>query len=141
MRFWDTSALVPMLINEPTAAACQRLLVEDQRILAWWGTYVECVSAIARRQRDGTLAADQARHATLLLEMLSAEWSLVEPSDEIVVIAARLVRRYPLSAADALQLAAAWRGSGEDPQPLAFVCLDQRLRDAADHEGFTLLPR
>jgi hypothetical protein len=45
-----------------------------------------------------------------------------------------------LRAADALQLAAALVWCQGDPLQHGFVCLDQRLREAARREGFTALP-
>ena len=34
-----------------------------------------------------------------------------------------------------------WCGVREDPIHHAFICLDQRLREAARREGFHILPR
>jgi predicted nucleic acid-binding protein len=58
-----------------------------------------------------------------------------EPSQEVRDQARRVLRVHPLRAADALQLAAAlvWKGRH-------FVCFDQRLREAAQREGFRLFP-
>ena len=54
--------------------------------------------------------------------------------------ALRLLNTHPLRAADAMQLAAALVASDERPESLPFVCLDDRLRDAARKEGFKVLP-
>ena len=72
--------------------------------------------------------------------MICLEWSAVEPTRGTAMTACRLVNRYPLSAADGLQLAAAMSVASDHPEALDFVCLDQRLRDAAEREGFLLLP-
>jgi uncharacterized protein len=47
---------------------------------------------------------------------------------------------HPLRAADAFQLAAAQAWRQQDPSGASFVCLDERLRDAAAREGFSSLP-
>ncbi len=54
--------------------------------------------------------------------------------------AVRLVAVHPLRAADTLQLAAALIWSEEQPHGAAFVCLDSRLRDPAQREGFEIKP-
>ncbi|OGV64486.1 MAG: hypothetical protein A3K19_21395 [Lentisphaerae bacterium RIFOXYB12_FULL_65_16] len=48
MRFWDSSAIVPLLVHEPTSRRLLALLQEDPRMIAWGGASLECVSAIAR---------------------------------------------------------------------------------------------
>lgn len=53
--------------------------------------------------------------------------------------AVRLVRRHPLHAADALQLAAALMATGENPEQLDLVSSDDRLSAAARREGFRVL--
>jgi predicted nucleic acid-binding protein len=53
----------------------------------------------------------------------------------------RLLRIHSLRAADAIQLAAALEWSGSLPDSSAtLVTLDRRLAEAADLEGFTILP-
>ena len=72
------------------------------------------------------------------LDALSASWLQVEPSDEIRETARRLLRVHPLRAADALQLAAAYAAAERRPPTMTFVTLDDRLRTAADREGFVV---
>ena len=45
MRFWDSSALLPLLVDEPARERLIALLEEDAEVLAWWGTPVEIASA------------------------------------------------------------------------------------------------
>jgi uncharacterized protein len=52
MRFWDASAIVPLLFAEPEREALLGRLERDSEMLVWWGTPVECASAIARRARS-----------------------------------------------------------------------------------------
>lgn len=54
-------------------------------------------------------------------------------------LAHRLLRVHPLRAADALQLAAATIAAERRPPTLTFVTLDDRLRAAADREGFRIV--
>ncbi|MDY7036218.1 MAG: hypothetical protein SV375_08680 [Thermodesulfobacteriota bacterium] len=54
-------------------------------------------------------------------------------------MAGRLLCLHPLRAADPFRLAAALIWAEKYPIEHHFVCLDNRLRDAARDEGFTLL--
>jgi predicted nucleic acid-binding protein len=56
------------------------------------------------------------------------------------VRARRLLETHPLSAADALQLAAALVMTEERPTGTEFVTFDIRLAEAANKEGFPVLP-
>jgi predicted nucleic acid-binding protein len=53
VRFWDASAIVPLLVAESSTRRLQTLAAEDSAILVWWGCEVECVSALARLEREG----------------------------------------------------------------------------------------
>ena len=82
---------------------------------------------------------DAAGAISALDEFLSAA-AEVPPSDAVRDKACRLLRVHSLGAADAQQLAAALVLRGEDPVLLEFVCLDNKLRDAAMREGLKLQP-
>jgi hypothetical protein len=138
MRFWDTSALVPLLAEEPATPSAQRLYGEQPAIV-WWATVVECASAIARLEREGALTAAQTADAFGRLDALRASWIEIEAGDEVREVAHRMLRVHALRAADALQLAAAWLGSERRPASLPLVTLDERLRAAASREGFPLV--
>ena len=135
MRFWDSSALVPLLLEQPRTAECRRLLGEDPELVVWWGSPVECASAIARLHRDGLLDAPGERESRALLAALRDAWFEIQPGDAVREQALRLLRIHALRAADALQLAAAVEWAGSPPDG-TFVSFDDRLRDAAQREGF-----
>ena len=63
MKFWDATAVVPLLVTEQASAALLDLLEQDQVMVVWWGTPVECVSAIARREREAALTVADASAA------------------------------------------------------------------------------
>jgi hypothetical protein len=138
MKFWDASAVVPLLVAERPSADLLELLARDQAILAWWGTPVECASAIARREREGALSGAASSAALGRLRALAGSWHEVLPSEAVRELAQRLLRVHPLRAADSLQLAAALVAADGDPATLDFVCLDERLNDAARREGLRL---
>jgi uncharacterized protein len=138
MRFWDSSAVVPLLAAEPASRPVQALYLQDPEPVVWWATPVECASAIARLEREEALTVADVAVAFARLDALAASWLQVEPSDEIRETARRLLRVHPLRAADALQLAAAVMAAERRPPSMTFVTLDERLRAAAGREGFAL---
>lgn len=138
MKFWDSSALVPLLAAEPSTPAVQAHYVRDPEVVVWWGSPVECASAIARLERDGSLPPAGASESFFRLDALAPSWMEIEPSDEVREAARRFLRVHPLRAADALQLAAAFVAAERRPSTLAFVTLDERLRAAAAKEGFLI---
>ena len=138
MKFWDASAVVPAVVAEPATRPVQALAAKDPAMLVWWGTEVECASAIARLERDGALEEPAATQAFDRLRQLAAGWHEVDPSDQIREAAVRFLRVHPLRAADALQLAAAFIAAERQPSSLDLVTLDDRLAVAARKEGFAV---
>jgi predicted nucleic acid-binding protein len=139
VRFWDASAIVPLLVAEPASDGVLKLLEADPELLVWWGTPVECVSALARREREGALAPAAVTQAVERLRAVAAAWQEILPGDLVRAAGQRLLRVHPLRAADALQLAAAVVAAEHDAASLPFVCLDERLGEAAAREGFPVL--
>lgn len=138
MRFWDASAVVPLVLDEPQSPAVKAGYQRDPEMIVWWATDIECVSAIARRERDGFLGAAAVAAAIERLDFLGAAWQEVQPSPPLRRSAVRMLRVHPLRAADALQLAAAITASEGNPWALSFVTLDDRLAQAAAREGFPI---
>ena len=136
MKFWDSSAVIPLLVPEVMSGSVQRLYEDDPVMAAWWATEIECTSAIARRQRLGQLPEDIAAEGFLRLNALRAGWHEVEPGEELRESAKRLLRVHDLRTADALQLAAAVYVAEGRPSTLEFVSLGDRLLAAARREGF-----
>ncbi len=140
MRFWDSSAVLPLLVPEPETRQLTGLLEADASVMVWWGTRLECASALARLEREGRLPARESVLAWTRLTTLGDGWVEVSPTFAVRDDAERLLRAHLLRAADALQLAAASTGSNHRRGSLEFVTLDQRLADAARREGFVVKP-
>ena len=140
MRFWDSSAIIPLCLKERASEAVKGLMKDDEDIVVWWTTYIECLSALSRRQREGVLTSGDATKVRAVLSALAAAWSEVQPTELVRLRAERLLSIHPLRAADALQLAAALVWAQETPRGLGFVCLDQNLRESSLKEGFSLQP-
>jgi predicted nucleic acid-binding protein len=139
LRFWDTSALVPLVVEEPTTAAIQQIRAEDPDVLVWMLAGVELLSAVARLGRSAQGLEDLA--AAIRLEALaqSRRWHRVTDVDGVRRRAERLVGVHPIAAADAMQLAAALVASGDRPETLPFVTLDRPLARSAQLEGFEVV--
>ena len=141
MKFWDSSALMPLLVEEEVTGAIRKLLLNEPGIIAWWGTPVECASAISRLEREGKLSPAAATETLERLDAHARHWHRIEPVDTVLEIARRLLRVHSLRAGDSLQLAAAVLASEGRPSTLEFVCLDDRLGTAAQREGFPVRDR
>jgi predicted nucleic acid-binding protein len=137
--FRDASAIVPLLVAERTTRHLQALAARDSDMLVWWGSEVECISALARLERAEALDGQGIELASNRLKQLASGWHEVEPSEMVRKSALRFLRVHPLRAADALQLAAAFIASEHRPASLQVVTLGDRLADAARKEGFTLV--
>ena len=141
MKFWDTSALIPLLLREERTDAMGALLQADPELVIWWGSTVECASALARSTREGRLSQQQTNISLGLFGALREMGFEILPGEEVRTRAARLLFLHALRAADALQLAAALTWCRERPESSGFVCLDIRLREAAEREGFEIFPK
>jgi predicted nucleic acid-binding protein len=139
VRFWDASAIVPLLVTEASSRRMLALAAREGTMLVWWGSETECVSALARREREGGVDARTMAIALRRLQQIANAWHEVDPSDAIRETAKRLLRVHPLRAADALQLAAAFAASEQQPASLEIVTLDDRVAEAARKEGFEVI--
>lgn len=140
MKFWDASAIVPLLISESSTRQLQTLVANEPAMTVWWGSQIECISALSRIEREGLFGPHTVALAQTRLSKLAAAWDEIDPSDEIKEVAMRFLRVHPLRAADALQLAAAFVASERRPGSLEVVTLDARLAAAAGREGFSVFP-
>lgn len=138
MRFWDSSALVPLVLAEPASGACAALLREGPQVVVWAFTRTEMISALQRKARMGELSRRGLAAARARLDLLEASWAEVEPTRRVRARAERLLALHPLRAADALQLGAALVVSDDQPRGHAFITRDARLGLAAEGEGFTV---
>jgi uncharacterized protein len=139
MKFWDSSALVPLLVDEDGTKSMRPRVKTGSDVWVWALTAVEVTSALWRRRRSGALDDTQLVQALSGLKDLEAAWSVVADVDRVEARARRLLGVHGIRAADALQLAAALVACNEQPGRLPFVTLDDRLAQAALAEGFEVL--
>jgi hypothetical protein len=139
VRFWDSSALVPLIVAEAQTPRVERWLRDDPAVIVWMLTRVELRSALARRRRAEPKAAGRVAAARRDLMSAWEHWTEVTAIEIVRRHAERLVETHPLRAADALQVAAALVASEDLPASLTFVTLDRHQAEAAEREGFSVL--
>jgi len=141
VKYWDASALVPLVVAEHGTEQARSWLRDDPTIITWAWTRVEITSAIERRFREKLITRAVRNSLLARFERLAEQWDEVTDLFAVRQRALRLLARHPLRAADAGQLAAALVVAGEQGvSGLAFVCFDERLGAAAELEGFRVLP-
>ena len=138
--FWDSSALVAALLDEPRSGAMIEAFDADPVPVIWWGSPLECHAAVVRAVRDKRVSREEATEAAERLREARTQVREVAPLEAVRTRAMRLLSSHQLRTPDSLQLAASLIWCEEQPASETFVCLDQRLREAARREGFTLLP-
>ena len=136
--FWDSSALVPLLVHE---AASRRAHAELRKFLpvVWWGTPVEIHSAISRVHRLGQLSDRGKQKALAQLDILVRGVKEILPGDHVRDLARKMLDVHDLRAADSLQLAAALVWCQERPAKRNFLGADRRLLDAVRTQGFAVV--
>jgi hypothetical protein len=139
VRFWDTSALLPLFVAEKESARARSWLRRDPVVLAWTLSRVELLSALARRERKEPAAARALARARADVLRAWEEWSEIVAIEPVRSQAERLVFVHALRAAEALQLAAALVATDSHPDGLELVTFDERLATAAEKEGFAAL--
>lgn len=138
MAFFDTSALVPLCVNETTSTSAGRVWKQYNERIVWCETPVELDSAIARLFREKELDDIELKKAKKRLKDLELNWRIIEHDGRIIELARTFPYRYSLKAADSLQLAAALVWCKEFPKGKDFVSADVRLSGAAQSLGFTV---
>lgn len=140
MRFWDSSAVVPLVVRQGQSAEVERWLAEDAEPVTWALTPVEVASALWRLVREGNLSERAAFSAEAISAEVLRHTHVVSDVERVKTIAFRLLRVHALRAADALQLAAALAWADGAPRGLALHSFDRRLAVAAEREGFRVIP-
>jgi uncharacterized protein len=138
MKFWDASAVVPLVLPEEVSKDLEQRYSRDPTINVWCLTSVEVWSAACRLRRQGLLDSPGMRVARHRLSSLAETWVEIDDLAGVRSRAQRLLETHPLRAADSLQLAAALTLVSERPEHVSFVTLDGRLAEAAEKEGFRI---
>lgn len=136
MKFWDSSALVPICLNSSQSKYCMELFKSDSNLIVWCLTMNEIWSALSSQSREKNLNDENLLIAKKRVRELSQVWSEIVAIERVRERSLRLMEVHELKAADSLQLAAALVAANEQTHRFEFVCLDKRLAKAATKEGF-----
>jgi predicted nucleic acid-binding protein len=137
MLYWDTSALFAFVIAEKHSGQI-RDQVAKQGVSATYTaiiTPLEFESAIQRRLSERTLNLREADRARLFGVDFRKRAYLLPLDQNALDTALHLQKIYGLRPGDAIQLASARLGT-DNPSRVRFLCLDERLTEAAKLEGF-----
>lgn len=138
MNYWDSSGLVPLMVEQSNSNERRSLLRRDPGIISWWGSAIECASAFNRLHREKLVEDGELAELHSELARFESKWVLIPPVVQVKQIAIRCLRVHALKAADSLQLAAALTAAEGDPGAIGFVTNDERLAGAARREGFRI---
>lgn len=114
LTYFDTSALVPLAIEEPTSDRCRRAWDDADVIITTSLAYVEVHAALSRARRHGRLT--DRGHADSL-HTFQLRWNdliHVPPSGTIVRVAADLSSRHSLRGYDAVHCATTLAVASDD---------------------------
>lgn len=89
MRFRESSGLVLVLTDQPGSQQARELFRAEPAMLLWWGSTVECWSALACLRRDGILSPQAEAEARRLLATLLQGAFEVQPPEELRRLAFR----------------------------------------------------
>lgn len=139
MKFWDASAVVPLLVQQAASRRMETEYARDPDLNVWCLTTVEAWSALSRLRRQGHLDSPGMKAARRRLQSLLENWGEIDDLRAVRSRAQRLLETHPLRAADALQLAAALVMVSDHPERTPFVTLDEHLGEVAAQEGFEVV--
>ena len=134
IRYYDASALAKRYVEEPESEELLRLLSDGIAVTCRLSES-EIASALARRQREGSLSKAARDRLLEVMRKDMASLYVVEDSSEVSGLACALLMRHKLRAADALHLASALMLAGWSGLRVQFVGYDQAQNEAAGREG------
>ncbi len=134
--YLDTSALVPLLIDEPTSQTCGALWDAADRLVTTRLTYVEAAAALAMAELLGRITSQEHDAGRERLTELWPEFDLVELDEQLMTAAARAAMTHGLRGYDSVHFAAAVT---VDDEYLVAAAGDRRLLDAWRADGITVV--
>ena len=135
IAYFDTSALIPLIVDEPVSAVCVRLWNEAERVVSSRLLYPEARAALAQAERMKRLGASELEHAVQELDSLVSEISFLELSADVAASAGDLAQAHGLRGYDAVHLASALL---VNDQELVLVAGDHQLAVAARNSGIAV---
>ncbi len=135
IAYFDTSAFIPLIIDEPSSAACLRLWNDATRAVSVRLLYAEARAALAQAQRMARLSRRQLAEAVGRLDELIGQVDHVEVTERLVRSAGAVAESHQLRGYDAVHLAAAQSISDGDT---VLASGDRQLIEAGMHSGLAV---
>jgi predicted nucleic acid-binding protein len=132
--YFDTSAVIPLLIAEPNSPSCARLWTDADAVVTSRMLYAEAAAALAQAERMDRITADEHVDAIRSLEQLWPEFEMVEVNDAVVRRAAVIARSEALRGYDSVHCASADQVADAD---LLVASGDKKLLEACRSLGLT----
>lgn len=133
--YFDTSALIPLLIEEVGSAIAGRLWEEADHVVSVRLAYAEARAALAQAERMGRVTAAELTALVGGVDTLDAQLDHLEIDRQLVRRAGGLAQQHGLRGYDAIHLAGAERL--DDPH-LVLAAGDGPLLDAASALGISV---
>jgi uncharacterized protein len=137
IAYFDTAAVIPLVIGEPSSETCTRIWNEATRSISVRLLYPEARAALARAQRMGRITTRQHEAAVAELQTIVTEIDHVEITAELARSAGDLAQTHHLRGYDAVHLAAAIAAFDAE---LVLVTGDNDLASAARSLGLSVAP-
>jgi uncharacterized protein len=135
IAYFDTSAIIPLIINEPTTGRCNRLWNESSRVVSVRLLYPEARAALAKAERMGRLSDGQMASAVRELDWILTEVDHIEVTEVLARRAGELAQAHGLRGYDAVHLAASSAVADSD---VVLVSGDIDLANAAKSIGIAV---
>ena len=132
ISYFDTSALIPLLVDEPSSPTCVRLWNDAESVISTRLLYVEAAAALGHALRLKRLTEQNHDSACRILAMLWSDFDIVEADERIVTRAAQIAQACALRGYDAVHCASAERVADND---LVVVSGDRRMLAACSQLG------
>lgn len=137
IAYFDTSAIVPLLINEIGTQTAGGIWDRADRLVSVRLAHVEARAALAQSARIGRISSKHLRSSVRDLEDLIDQIDMVDADEDLIREAGVLAEDQGLRAYDAVHLAAARRVHDLD---LIVVAGDRALLAAAEALGMSVAP-
>lgn len=135
--YFDTSALIPLVIEEAGSGVAARFWDEATRLVASRLIYPEVRAALALARRTDRITAATLRTARADVELLVEQIDIIELDETLAHRAGHLAEAHALRGYDAVHLASAERINDDE---LVLVAGDAHLLRAASDLGLRGAP-
>ena len=144
LLYLDTSAFVPLLVDEPSSETCERAWTAATVVASSVLLVAECLAALSMAHRTGRLGTRQLNAAMANAEQLLEQVSLITATPALARRAGALALGHGLRGYDAVHLATALaltgdQASGAPTAEFALASGDQDLLTAASTAGLTVV--